>query len=150
MRDSSSPIEEVPETSSLLTHRGKLLIALALIIGALGYFGFIAFEGATVYYLTVGELNQRGPTTDEELVRVSGKLIPESYKRDEVTGLAHFALTDGEERLVAVSSGVLPDLFFNEHSDIILEGIYGSSEVFDTHNVIVKCPSKYVAESEES
>ena len=145
MLDDSSEIEDVTEPSSLFTHRSKLLIALVLIIGALGYFGFIAFQGATVYYLTVGELNQRGPTAEGVLVRVSGKLIPESYKRDVVSGLAHFALTDGEERLLAVSGGILPDLFFNEHSEVILEGSYGSNGVFDTHNVIVKCPSKYVA-----
>ena len=39
--------------------------------------------------------------------------------------------------------GVMPDLFFNPHSEIILEGSYGKDSVFETDNILVKCPSKY-------
>ena len=48
----------------------------------------------------------------------------------------------------AKHNGVLPDLFFNEHSEIILEGVHHTEKEFDSQNVIVKCPSKYVALSE--
>ena len=41
---------------------------------------------------------------------------------------------------------MLPELFFNEHSEVILEGNYTPEGVFQSHNVIVKCPSKYVGE----
>ena len=51
--------------------------------------------------------------------------------------------------MTAMHQGVLPDLFFNEHSEIILEGSYGTDGVFQSENVIVKCPSKYVALEEE-
>ena len=39
--------------------------------------------------------------------------------------------------------GVVPDLFFNPHSEIILEGRYGSDEMFQADSILVKCPSKY-------
>ena len=42
-------------------------------------------------------------------------------------------------------TAVVPDLFFNQHSEIILEGSYGDDGVFYSESVIVKCPSKYVA-----
>jgi len=135
--------------SSIFNHRGKLFIALALLIAALGYFAFMAFQGATVYYLTVGELNQRGQTGEEKLLRVSGKLLPESYYRDVDTILAHFSITDGSQVLKAVHRGALPDLFFNEHSEIILEGYHNPEGAFDVQTVIVKCPSKYVSVVEE-
>jgi cytochrome c-type biogenesis protein CcmE len=58
---------------------------------------------------------------------------------------------DGIGEIGAVHNGVLPDLFFNEHSEIILEGTHTPGQEFDSQIVIVKCPSKYVAmeESEE-
>lgn len=144
------PEPVIQEGGTLLVNRGKILIGLLVLIAGLGYFGFMAFDSATVYYYTVGELNEIGPTPDGELVRVSGKLEASSFRRDDSSTLARFTLTDGNETLLAVHNGVLPDLFFNEHSDIILEGGYGPEGVFESQTVIVRCPSKYVAEEENS
>ena len=50
----------------------------------------------------------------------------------------------GSPNMEASYVGVLPDLFFNPHSEIILEGHYDpESAVFQTDNILVKCPSKY-------
>ena len=139
----SGPVVE--DGGVISANRVKILVALLVLIGALGYFGFIAFQSATVYYYTVGELNALGPTSESKLVRVSGKLIPGSFHREENSTVAYFKLTDGLETLSAVHDGILHDLFFNEHSEIILEGAYDENGVFESHNVLVKCPSKYVA-----
>lgn len=146
-----SPLPDVSDSDddSVIAHRGKLLIALVVLVGALGYFAFMAFEGATVYYYTVGEMNDIGQTPEGNMVRVSGKLVPETFLRGDGSTLAEFSLTDGSESLIANHIGVLPDLFFNDHSEIILEGSYGSDGVFQSENVIVKCPSKYIALDEE-
>ena len=76
------------------------------------------------------------------------KLIPTSFERSDGSTLANFALTDGTESMVALHDGVLPDLFFNDHSEIILEGTLDEHGTFASQNVIVKCPSKYVEEAE--
>jgi cytochrome c-type biogenesis protein CcmE len=136
------PIDD-PEGASLFSGRVKLAIGAAVLVIALGYFGFMAFQSATVYYYTVGELQNLGPSANGEIVRVSGKLVDGSFTRDST--LARFALTDGATAVSATHDGVLPELFFNEHSEIILEGSYSPEGVFQSHNVIVKCPSKYVA-----
>ena len=136
--------EEVGAGSS---HRVKFAVGLAVFIVALGYLAFMAFSSATVYYLTVSELHQRGPTEDGRLVRVSGKLIPDSFTRGAGSTTASFTITDGDQSLGAVYEGVLPDLFFNEHSDVILEGAYTADGTFESYNVIIKCPSKFVAAS---
>ena len=146
----SQAVPQLPEQvatdgAGLFANRGKLFIGLVVLIGALGYFAFIAFQSATVYYYTVDEMNDLGPTSEGRLVRVSGKLVPDSFLREGDSTLAHFALTDGSETLRAVHEGIVPDLFFNEHSEIILEGSYGSDGLFESQNVIVKCPSKYIA-----
>ncbi len=140
--------ESQPSPDGMVSsHLTKLLIAFVVLVGAgaLGYFTFQAFSGATVYYYTVGEMNEIGPSPEGRIVRVSGKLEPDSFHRATGSTLAEFKLTDGAEFLAAAHEGVLPDLFFNEHSEIILEGSYDPGGVFMSENVIVKCPSKYVA-----
>ena len=136
--------------SFIAANRLKLLVGALVLVGALSYFGFMAFQSATVYYYTVGEAASLGPTEDGRLVRVNGKLIPASFSRAEGSTEAHFELTDGGQTMLAIHDGVLPELFFNEHSEIILEGSFDEEMVFHSENVIVKCPSKYVALEEEA
>ncbi len=146
--DTTIPESAQPQTSLVSSHRVKLLVGLMAIVGALGFFAFQAFEGATVYYYTVAEMKEIGPTPENRTVRVSGKLAADSFHRAEGSTLAEFDLTDGGAILAAAHEGVLPDLFFNDHSEIILEGRYHADGVFVSENVIVKCPSKYIAEEE--
>ena len=129
--------------------RVKILVAFIVLVGALGYFSFLAFKGATVYYYTVSEIMVEPATVECKMVRVSGKLVPDSFSRAEDSTVAHFMLTDGDKIMPAIHNGVLPDLFFNEHSEIILEGSHAPQNAFDSQNVRVKCPSKYVAIADE-
>lgn len=136
-------LPETLEERSVLAHRGKLFIGIGVFVLALGYLGFTAFESASAYYLTVGELTAKGSAIYDSNVRVNGKLVPASFVRESGGTLVHFSLTDGEATIDAVHNGLVPDLFFNEHSEILLEGTYGSDGLFDTQAIIVKCPSKY-------
>ena len=151
MEQTSEAVAPLPgrldDADARLGHRLKVAVGIAVLVAALGYFAFMAFESATVYYYTVGELQDLGATEDGRMVRVSGKLVPDSFVREPGSIQATFTLTDGTETMGAVHDGVLPDLFFNEHSEIILEGAYTPSGTFESHNVIVKCPSKYIAAS---
>ncbi len=139
--------EPKPDDSILSAHRVKVFLSLTVLVVALGYLGFMAFESATVYFYTVSELKGLGPTEEGRVVRVSGKLVPDSFAREPESTLARFSLVDpdGGETLAAVHQGVVPDLFFNIHSEIILEGSYLPDGSFESSNVIVKCPSKYIA-----
>ena len=132
----------------------KFIIAAAVLLGALGYLGFIAFQSATVYSYTVSELTTLGPTPEGKLVRVSGSLVEDTFVRPDGSTMAHFTLTDkengGVKFVAAQHDGVLPDLFFNPHSEIILEGSYGADGVFASQNVLVKCPSKYIESPDEA
>ena len=151
MQDSISdqqPPELADSPRGLLSGRGKLIIAVGLLAVALGYLAFTAFQSATVFYLTVGELLD-GEADVGETIRVNGKLVQDSFQRDTEGTIARFSLTDGQQLLPAVHDGILPELFFNEHSEIVLQGHYAEDGVFQSQMVIVKCPSKYVALAEE-
>ena len=149
--DTALPVlPEEDADKGLFSGNAKTIIGAIVLIGALGYFAFMAFQSATVYYYTVSEMKDVGTTPEGKLVRVSGKLVPVSFEREDESTLASFTLTDGAETLDALHNGVFPDLFFNDHSEIILEGTYGSDGVFASQNVIVKCPSKYIAVDDEA
>lgn len=148
--DSSPNTEPSP---GLFASKGKFVVAAVVLLGALFYLGFIAFQSATVYSYTVSELTNLGPTPEGKLVRVSGSLVEDTFVRPDGSTMAHFTLTDKEDGGVwfvsAQHEGVLPDLFFNPHSEIILEGTYRPDGVFDSQNVLVKCPSKYIEATED-
>ena len=139
--------ETVGDSGSFLSGRGKLILASIVILVAFGYFAFNAFQGASAYYLTVDELLDRG-SSDNRMVRVNGSLVPESFTREDGSTIAYFSIAHSGEELPAVYDGLVPDLFFDEHSQIVLEGSYESDGMFHTDTVLVKCPSKYQAISE--
>ena len=134
-------------TSVLGAHR-KLLIAAVVLLAAFGYFAFTAFSGATAYYITVDEVVALGDELPAGAFQVKGSLAPKSFVREEGSLLATFELQENGARVQATYDGVLPDLFFNEHSEIVLGGRFGPSGTFEADRVLVKCPSKYQANDE--
>ena len=136
------------ESSGVLRGRWVLVAAAAILAAGLAFVFFQVFQSSTVYYLTVGELLDRSADEGGRHVRVNGKLLPGSFQRDEGTVVAAFTLTDTVDgrSLSAAFTGVVPELFFNEHSDIVAEGTYGPDGVFHADNIIVKCPSKYASQ----
>jgi len=130
------------------TNRTRFLMIGAVVVLALGYMIYSAFPGNALYFLTVGEFMARDSVQDGRMVRVSGILVDGSFLREGNTTLGHFSLTDKDsgvagQQLQASYQGVLPDLFFNPHSEIILQGAYGQDGVFKAQDILVKCPSKY-------
>ena len=147
----ADPPEQPRETTgiaSVITGRRKAIILGSLALLAFGYFAFTAFQAATSFYFTVDELVARGPMAGETYVQVKGALKPYTFKRESDTSLvAHFQLEEGGAVVDATYNGVLPDLFFNPHSEIVLGGRYGADGILvvDRDSVLIKCPSKYQA-----
>ena len=130
---------------SLLSPRTKLILFGALIVAALGFFATQAFQNASVYYVTVSELEAQGITGDGTLVRVAGKLVTESFERADNGLDVSFSIRDEEGQVLPVAyAGEVGQIFFNDHSELILEGAYGADGIFSTETLIVKCPTKYV------
>lgn len=131
--------------STLISPRARLILFGVLIVAVLGFFATMALQNASVYYVTVSELQAQGVVNDGTLVRVAGKLVDDSFVRHENGLDIEFAIRDEEGEVLNVAySGEVGQIFFNDHSELILEGAYGHDGVFSTEQLIVKCPTKYV------
>ena len=139
----TQPIGTAADVPSFLTKQRKLIIIGVVLLAAFGYFGFTAFQAATSFYLTVDELVEQGPVAGQSL-KVKGALVEDTFNRESTANtIATFQLHENGAQIDATYDGVLPDLFFNPHSEIVLEGTYEPGGVFMTDRVFVKCASKY-------
>ena len=120
---------------------------------AIGYMVYAAFPGNVLYFLTVSEFMGSDEYHDGRRIRVSGALVDGSFHRVDNSIQSNFQLIDkaggSPTRLQASYTGIMPDLFFNPHSEIIIEGRYEESNIFNAEHILVKCPSKYQALEEE-
>ena len=134
-------------------HKFKFIIFGVVLILAIGYMVYAAFPGNVLYFLTVSEFMGSDEYHDGRRIRVSGTLVDGSFQRIDNSTQSNFQLIDKSgssvDRLEASYVGVMPDLFFNPHSEIILEGRYEESDIFHAEHILVKCPSKYQAMEEE-
>ena len=142
-------LDEFEDEAPARSNRTRFLILSAVIVLALGYMIYAAFPGNALYFLTVSEFNERSEVQDGRLLRVSGKLVEGTFGREGNSLESQFQITDKDGdtlgvTLMASFTGVLPDLFFNPHSELILEGSYSGNAVFHADTILVKCPSKYV------
>ena len=148
------PLDEFGDEAPARSNRTRFLVLTAVIVLALGYMIYAAFPGNALYFLTVSEFNDKSEVQDGRLLRVSGKLVEGTFDREGKSIDAKFEITDNDGEspgvtLLASYTGVLPDLFFNPHSELILEGSYGVNQIFNADAILVKCPSKYVDLNDE-
>jgi cytochrome c-type biogenesis protein CcmE len=102
-----------------------------------------------MYYLTVSELLARNDAAYGERVRLMGKVEDGSAVTDAETNTLHFAVTDGDgTSLPVVYSGMVPDAF-KEGADVVVEGSLTRVGTFEADSLLVKCPSKYEAASDD-
>ncbi len=138
--------------ATLFSPRVKLGVVFVLIASGLIYFAATAFGSATVNFNKVADIASAGPTTGDRQVGVIGKLVQDSYVRSADGVTANFALVDevGGAQVSVKYAGEIGQVFFNDHSEIILRGRMGSDEVFAAETLTVRCPSKYLTEQEQA
>lgn len=116
---------------------GGLIVALVI-----GYLIFTSIRGATAPYLTVTELRSRGPSIYERNVRVTGVIQGESIDWNAQDLILKFEIADESGRLPVVYNGLRPDMF-QGGAQAVVEGRYTEGGIFEAHNLVLKCPSKY-------
>ncbi len=138
--------------ATLFSPRMKIGIVFALVAAGLVYFGVTAFDSATVEFNKVEAVVEAGPTPDDRTVGVIGKLVENSYVRSADGVTANFSLVDedGNTPMDVTYVGEIGQVFFNDHSEIILKGRMGSNDVFVADTLTVRCPSKYLTEQERA
>lgn len=120
----------------------KVLIAVSVLVTALGFLLVTAFQNNAVYYLTVSELKAAAPTIYGQPVRVAGNVVPGTIQRDPLSMVVHFQAEDESGRIPVTYRGVLPDVF-GDSIQVVLEGKYGENGVFTAGTLLAKCPSKF-------
>ena len=103
-------------------------------------------------YLSVAQAVTESPTAADRQVGVSGKLVQNSYVRDADGLTARFSLKDedGLDHLAVTYRGEIGQVFFNDHSEIILQGQKLADGSFNADSLTVRCPSKYLTEAEQA
>jgi cytochrome c-type biogenesis protein CcmE len=77
-----------------------------------------------------------------QTVRVEGTVQRGSIQRNETTQQLSFVISDGQQSLPVVYSGVVPDIF-NAGIQVVVEGHYSGRSPFQALTLLTKCPSKF-------
>lgn len=130
----------------VISTRGKLIIALIVVVCTIGLLVRTAVTRASTFYVTVGQLYQEGASAENQQSTVSGSIVGPSVKWDPGTRLLTFAVEDqtGGRQLPVVYHGSRPDNFSNNWP-VIMTGTLTSNGTFEASNLLIKCPSKYTA-----
>lgn len=145
----------------------KFVIGGFLILGAVVFLIWSSTAATSEYFLTIDELNAKGPEVVDRNLRVSGAVIGETISYDAQTltltfevahvpgdqavledegGLAealHQAVIDPtRSRMKIVYVGPMPDLLRHE-AQAIVTGKLGEDGLFHADELLLKCPTKY-------
>jgi cytochrome c-type biogenesis protein CcmE len=118
--------------------RTRIVVALVLIAGSLGWVAWKGLSGNLVYYRTPTEIVHSAVVG--ERIRMGGFVQPGSVQRGghDVT----FVVTDGTVHLTVVDTGGVPSLF-RAGQGVVVEGFYGRDGAFHADTVLVKHSDSY-------
>src|SRR5256885_10172584 len=103
-------------TEEKIPSRRRKRLPLSFIIGGLAILAAVIYlvyantQANAVYYMTVSELKNCTTCTTQS-VRVAGFVQPGTIVRDDQKQLIRFVITQGEQSLAVIYSGVVPDIF---------------------------------------
>ena len=139
------------KSTVLMSGKAKIIAVALLFLVGIVYFAATAFNAATVQFLSVDEVVQSEKPSGAQSVGVLGKLVPGSYIKSPDGVTANFRLMDefGSNELPVSYNGEVGQVFFNDHSEIILNGNLGPDGVLQAETLTVRCPSKYLTEQEQ-
>lgn len=133
---------------------GRFMVGLVGVAAVVTYLAWTGVSEAMVYYLTPVELMQRveaDPTFRDVGVRVSGAVVPGTYRLAESEHLHTFTvrdLTDESTTFTVEFREALPPTFSDE-AEVVVEGRLREDGVFEATTLQTKCASRYEASPEE-
>lgn len=123
-------------------YQPKYLIGAAVILAVIGYLIVFGLTQTSQWALELSALKAKGASAIGQGVRVTGKLEPNSVRKDIRSNQIAFVLTDGTNRLPVTYNGVVPDTF-EKAVEVVAEGKLNSDGTFTATAVLARCPSKY-------
>lgn len=122
----------------------RLYIILAIVFGtslAVGLTMYALNQNINLFYSASQVANGEAPT--DARMRVGGMVVDGSLKRSTDSLRVSFELTDYENTVKVVFTGILPDLF-REGQGIIAQGKMDAQGVFQADEVLAKHDENYM------
>ena len=129
----------------------RIGIAVAIILGTIGWLAFTGYGSSKSYYVTVAELGGMGDKAYHSNLRVEGFVKPGSIEQDgphvtflldEFESHSPKAATGRVIKVVYKGSEPPPDTF-KDDAQALAMGTYGRDGVFHANQLQAKCASKY-------
>jgi cytochrome c-type biogenesis protein CcmE len=152
MAQTDVAMPDVQVSRGFLAGKGKFIIGGLLIVGAILVLAVRSFQSSAVYYLTLEELQAKGPSMVDQDVRLAALLDKSSIVRDNTNLILKFNVTENNVSLPIIYSfakNPVPDTFELGES-VVAEGRLRADGVFEAHQLFVQCPSKYEAQVKET
>jgi cytochrome c-type biogenesis protein CcmE len=129
----------------------RIGIAVAIIVGTIGWLAFSGYGSSKSYYVTIAELGNMGDKAYKANLRVEGFVQPGSIEQNGTN--VSFVLNEFEShsdkaakghtlRVTYKGSEPPPDTFKDDAQALAL-GTYGRDGVFHANGLQAKCASKY-------
>jgi len=129
----------------------QVSIAVAVILGTIGWLAFTGYGSSKSYYVTIAELGGMGDKAYHSNLRVEGFVEPGSIERNGPH--VDFILNEYESHSPKAASGRTlrvsykgsepPPDTFKDDSQALAEGTYGRDGVLHANVLQAKCASKY-------
>jgi cytochrome c-type biogenesis protein CcmE len=117
------------------------VIALAVIVGSIGWIAARGLSNSLVYYQTPTELLGRGATAVGDRVRLGGYVVPGTVHEEDKPGarasVVRFVVSDDTTRLTVADTDGVPALF-RAGQGVVVEGFLGRDGAFHADTVLVK------------
>ena len=121
--------------------KGKYLLGILVILGALGYMVFGGLGRNLVYLLTPSEYLHDQDRYQNRPVRLGGLVKPGTVQYDKDRLELRFVLTDGVAEVPVLHKGTPPGMF-KEGQGVVVEGRFQEG-VFQGTNLLVKHSETY-------
>src|SRR3954465_4810213 len=134
----------------------KIAIAVAIVVGTIGWLAFTGYGANKSYYVTIAELGGMGDKAYHNNLRGEGFVQPHSIEQNgtHVT----FVLNEFESHSPKAGGGRLlkveykgtepPPDTFKDDSQALAEGSFGRDGVFHAKQIQAKCASKYAPQQQ--
>jgi cytochrome c-type biogenesis protein CcmE len=126
----------------LAYQKTRIVVAVAVVLGAILYLAVTATEANKSYYVTIQELQSMGAKVYTRNLRVAGSVQPGTIARE--GSHANFVLVENDRKLTVAYTGEEPPPdTFKDNSQALAIGTYGRDGVFHATGLQAKCASKY-------
>ena len=125
-----------------MTRKFALIAGAGVILSAFAWLLYGGLNSNVVYFLTPGELLDRGSSVLNVPVRLGGQVKPGSVSWNATTLELAFTVADSNREVPVQSKGAPPQMF-RDGIGVVVEGRLGGDGILRSANLMVKHSNEY-------